>query len=145
MLTLPIFFGTWAGRIRVPRRRQKNGKITVFKGRKARLNHAIFQTLALKGPQTIYDLHKILKTQRKQRQLRYSSLNKRVRSLEESGYIKKIGAKKTKAGFESTIYDLTAKAYLATILNSISLNELIKKTDETMATQILTDILQLKF
>jgi hypothetical protein len=82
-----------------------------------------------------------VKTTRRKSQVRYSSLNKRVRSLEESGYIKSIGVKKTKAGFEATIYDLTAKAYLATLLNTINLNELINQTDETTATQILTDIL----
>ena len=125
----------------MPRRRRKNSNISVFKGRKAKLNYLIFQTLALKGPQTIYDLHKILKSKRKQRQIRYSSLNKRVRSLEESDYTKKIGAKKTKAGFESVIYDLTAKAYLAILLNSININELINQTDETTATQILTNII----
>jgi DNA-binding MarR family transcriptional regulator len=125
---------------RVPSRRRENGRISVFKGRKAKLNHLIFRTLSLKGPQTIYDIHKILKTTRRKRQVRYSSLNKRVRSLEESGYIKKIGAKKTQAGFEAVIYDLTARAYLATLLNSINLNELVEQADETTATQILTDI-----
>lgn len=64
-----------------------------------------------------------------------------MRSLEESGYIKKIGAKETKAGFKATIYDLTAKAYLATLLNSINLNELINQIDETTAIQILTNII----
>ena len=124
----------------MPRRRQKNGKISVFTGRKAKLNHAIFQILALKGPQTIYDLHRTLKIRRKQSQVRYSSLNKRVRSLEDSGYVKKIGTKKTRAGFEATIYDLTARAYLATLLNSINLNELIKQADDNTATQIIADI-----
>jgi len=125
---------------RVPSRRRENGRISVFKGRKAKLNHLIFRTLALKGPQTIYDIHKILKTTRKQRQVRYSSLNKRVRSLEESGYIKKIGVKKTQAGFDATIYDLTARAYLAILLNSINLNELVEQADDTTATQIITDM-----
>lgn len=125
----------------MPRHRRKNSNISVFKGRKAKLNNLIFQTLALEGPQTIYDLHKILKTKRKQRQLRYSSLNKRVRSLEEDGYVKKVGVQKTKAGFEAVIYDLTAKVYLATLLNTINLNELIKQADETTATQILSDII----
>jgi len=60
--------------------------------------------------------------------------------LEDSGYVKKIGAKKTRAGFEATIYDLTARAYLATLLNNINLNELIKQADDTTATQILADI-----
>jgi DNA-binding PadR family transcriptional regulator len=125
----------------VPRRRGTNGRISVFKGRKAKLNHIIFQILALKGPKTIYDIHKIVKTQKKLKHVRYSSLNKRVRSLEKSGYIKKFGVKETKAGFEATMYDLTAKAYLATLLNTINLYKLIDQTDETTATRILSDIL----
>jgi DNA-binding MarR family transcriptional regulator len=125
----------------VPRRRRTDGKISVFKGRKAKLNHAIFQALALKGPQTIYGIHKIVKTQRKLRHIRYASVNKRVRSLEESGYVKKIGAKKTKSGFEANMYELTARAYLATLLNSLNLNQLIKQTEETAATIILSDII----
>jgi hypothetical protein len=125
----------------VPRRRGNNGRISVFKGRKAQLNHAIFQTLALKGPQTIYNIHKIVKTQRKLKHVRYATLNKRVRSLQKSDYIKKSGVKKTKAGFKATLYELTTRAYLATLLNSINLNQLIKQTDETTATTILSDII----
>jgi DNA-binding Lrp family transcriptional regulator len=125
----------------VPRRRRTDGRIAVFKGRKAKLNHAIFQTLALKGPQTIYDLHKVVKTQKKLKHVRYASLNKRVRSLQKSGYIKKFGVKKTKAGFQATVYELTSRAYLAMILNSINLNELIIQADETTTTQILSDII----
>ena len=112
----------------MPRRRQNNGKISVFKGRKARLNHSIFQILALEGPQTIYDLHKTLKTKQKQSQIRYSSLNKRVRSLEDSGYVKKIGAKKTRAGFEATIYNLTARADILLIKRD-SQNKVQQKTN----------------
>jgi DNA-binding PadR family transcriptional regulator len=125
----------------VPRRRGTNDRISVFKGIKARLNHAIFQTLALKGPQTIYDIHKIVKTQKKLKHVRYAALNKRVRSLEKSGYIKKIGVKKTKAGFKANIYELTARAYLATLLNSINLNQLVKQTDETAVIIILSDVI----
>lgn len=125
----------------MPRRRRNNGRISVFKGRKAKLNHLIFQTLALKGPKTIYDIHKIVKTQKKLKHIRYASLNKRVRSLEKSGYIKKFGVKKTKAGFKAALYELTTRAYLATLLNSINLNQLVKQTDETTATIILSDII----
>jgi DNA-binding Lrp family transcriptional regulator len=125
----------------VPRHRGNNGRISVFKGRKAKLNHAIFQTLALKGPQTIYDIHKTVKAQKKLKHVRYSSLNKRVRSLEKSGYIQKYGIKKTKAGFKATLYELTARAYLATLLYSINLNQLVKRTDETAPTIILSDII----
>jgi DNA-binding PadR family transcriptional regulator len=129
----------------VPRRRRTDGRISVFKGRKARLNHAIFQTLSLKGPKTIYDIHKIVKTRKKLKHVRYATLNKRVRSLEKSGYIKKYGFKKTKAGFQANIYELTTKAYLATLLNSVNLNQLVKQTDETTAIIMLSDFIMARF
>jgi len=124
----------------VPRRKRKTGRISVFKGRKARLNRAIFHVLAGKGPLTIYDIHKIMKTQRRLRHVRYPSVNKRVRSLEETGYIKKIGYKKTKVGFKASIYELTTRAYLAILLDSINLDELVMRVDEANASAILASV-----
>jgi DNA-binding Lrp family transcriptional regulator len=121
----------------VARLKGKGGRISVFKGREAKLNYAIFHILALKGPQTIYDIHKQVKTRKRLRYARYATVNKRVRSLKESGYIKKIGSKKTKAGFKASIYELTAKAYLAILLNSINLDELVMRADEATASAIL--------
>jgi len=126
----------------VPSRKKQRGRISVFKGRKAKLNRAIFHVLALKGPQTIYDIHKTVKTQRRLRHVRYASVNKRVRSLEESGYINKIGVKKTKAVSEAIIYALTARAYLAILLNSINLDEFVMRADEATASTILGDIMR---
>jgi len=125
----------------VPRRKRQTGRISVFKSRKARLNRAIFHILAGKGPLTIYDMYKIMKTRRRLRHVRYASINKRVRSLEETGYIKKIGVKKTKTGSEAIIYDLANRAYLAILIDSINLNELVMQADETTASAILGDIL----
>ena len=113
------------------------GRISVFKGHEARLNQAIFHTLALKGPLTIYDIHKEVKAQRGLRQTRYASVNKRVRVLEESGYIKKVGIKKTKAGFEASIYELNVKGYLAIFLNQINLDDFLKRVDDAAASTIL--------
>jgi len=121
----------------VERSKRNCGRISVFKGREARLNFAVFHILALKGPQTIYDIHKEVKAQRGLRQTRYASVNKRVRLLEESGYIKKIGVKKTKAGFEASIYELSARAYLAILLNSINLEDSLMRVDEATASTIL--------
>jgi len=126
----------------VPRRNKKTGRISVFKGRKAKLNRAIFYILAGKGPHTIYDIHRALKTQRRLRHIRYPSVNRRVRSLEEKGYIKKIGIKKTKTGSEAIIYELTARAYLAILLNSINLDDLIMRVDKATATSILGDVIR---
>ena len=128
-------------RSHVAGRKGERGRISVFKGRKAKLNRAIFQTLAVKGPQTIYDMYKIVKTHRRLRHVRYASVNKRVRSLEETGYIKKIGVKKTKTGSQAIIYDLAARAYLAMLLNSIKLDKLVMQVDEVAALIILGDII----
>jgi Fe2+ or Zn2+ uptake regulation protein len=125
----------------VAKHKDKTGRISVFKGREAKLNRAIFQILALKGPLTIYDIHKEVKARRGLRRTRYATVNKRVRSLEESGYITKVGLKKTKAGFEASIYELTARAYLAILLNSINLNELVTRVDESAASAILTAVI----
>ena len=122
------------------RREDKSGRISVFKGREAKLNRAIFHILALKGPLTIYSIHKEVRTRRRLRRTRYASVNKGVRSLAEAGYIKKKGVKKTKAGFEASIYDLNAKAYLAILLNSINLEDLLKRVDEATASAIIAAI-----
>ena len=123
------------------RRKGKTGRISVFKGREAKLNRAIFHVLALKGPLTIYDIHKKVKARRGLRRTRYATVNKRVRSLEELRYVKRIGVKKTKAGFEASIYELTTNAYLAILLNSINLDELLMRVDDARAQTILVAIL----
>ena len=117
--------------------KRKRAELSVFKGREAKLNHAIFQILALKSPQTIYDIHKEVKTQRRLRHVRYATVNKRVRALQESGYVKKTGVKKTKAGFKASVYELTAKAYLAMLLDSINLEDLLVHVDEVTTLTIL--------
>ena len=129
--------GDW----RVERSKRNCGRILVFKGREAKLNFAVFQALALKGPQTIYDIHKELKAQKGLRYIRYASVNKRVRLLKESGCINKIGVKKTKAGFQASVYELTARAYLAMLLNFINLDDLLMRVDEATASAILAAII----
>jgi len=117
-------------KLRVARDKSKNEKISVLKGRQAKLNYAIFHILALKGPLTIYDIHKEVKIRRRLKHLRYATVNKRVRALEESGYIKKIGVKKTKAGFEAAIYELTARAYLAVLLSQINMDRFLEEAED---------------
>jgi hypothetical protein len=119
----------------------KNTKLSVFKGREAKLNHAIFQSLALKGAQTIYDIHKQVRSIKRLRFTRYASVNKRVRVLVEAGYVVRVGMKNTKAGFEAAMYELAARAYLVTLLSSTSLEDLIMQLDEAMTTTILASII----
>jgi Trm5-related predicted tRNA methylase len=115
----------------------KNTKLSVFKGREARLNRAIFQSLALKGAQTIYDIHKHMRTFRGLKYTYYGNVNKRVRALRQQGYVKEVNVKSTKAGFEATEYELTTRTYLALMLDSTNLEDLLNRMDEDIALEIL--------
>jgi len=114
----------------VERSKRNRGRISVFKGREARLNFAVFHILALKGPQTLYEAFKEVKTQKGLKNTKYTNVNRRVRILEESGYLEKVGTRKTQAGFQATLYQITARAYLAFLLNQINLDDFIATADE---------------
>ena len=60
----------------------------------------------------------------------YNTVNRRVRALEEHGYIEKSGERKTKTGFVAKLYLLTARAYLATLLNRTDLDDFIEKASD---------------
>jgi len=126
----------------VAKGKARSGRLSVFKGREARLNRAIFHILALKGPQTIYDIHKQIRATRSLRYTHYASVNKRTKALEEQSLVKKVGIKKTKAGFEVVLYESTARAYLYLLLSSINLEDLIARFDDATASAFLALILQ---
>jgi hypothetical protein len=121
----------------VARKKSKGTELAVFKGREAKLNRAIFQSLALKGPQSIYDLHKTVRNYSGLRHTHYGNVNKRVWALKEQNYVKTAGIQKTKAGFKAAIYELTIKAYLSTVLSSTNLENLLNQIDEGTATEFL--------
>jgi hypothetical protein len=121
-------------------RPKAGAKLSVFKGREAKLNRAVFQSLALKGVQTIYDVHKHVRTCRGLKDTYYGNVNKRVRALQQQGYLKEVSIKSTKAGFEATEYELTTRVYLALMLDSISLEYLLNRMDEDVASEILAAI-----
>ena len=60
-----------------------------------------------------------------------------MRDLQHLGYAKEARVKNTKAGFEATEYELTARAYLALMLDSIKLEDLLDRIDEDVALEIL--------
>jgi len=59
----------------------------------------------------------------------------------EDSKFSKTGVKKTKAGFKASIYELTARAYLAILLNSINLDELVTRVDEATVSAILVAVM----
>ena len=62
----------------------------------------------------------------------YNTVNRRVRALEEHGYIKKKAVKeKTKTGFAAKLYQLTARAYVAMLLKMIDLGNFLNEASES--------------
>jgi len=118
--------GDW----RVAKGKRNCGRISVFKGREAKLNFAVFQVLALKGPLTIYEISKEVKAKKGLKHTKYTNVNRRVRMIEEDGYIEKVGARKTQAGFQAAFYQLTTRAHLAILLNKVNLDNFIQKAIE---------------
>jgi len=114
----------------VERGKRNSGRISVFKGREAKLNKAIFHILALKGPLIIYDIHKEVKAQKGLKHTKSTNVLRRTRVLEESGYLEKAGTRKTLPGSERALYRLSSKAYLALLLNKINLDSFIQTADE---------------
>ena len=121
--------------------KDKSGRLSVFKGREARLNKAIFHTLAHRSPLTIYEITKEVKDQRGLKHTKYTNVNRRARVLEEYGYIEKAGTRKTQAGFQAAIYQLTARAYLAILLNKVNMDNYIQKASEESALSMLATLI----
>jgi hypothetical protein len=109
--------------------RRKSGKLQVFKGREAKLNRAIFHILALKSPQTTWDIFRQFKKQKEMADLRYWVLIRRVRALQKLDYLMKVGERKTSPGSETALYQLTPRAELAMALDQTNLDKFIREAD----------------
>ena len=66
-----------------------------------------------------------------------------MQALEETGYLRRTDIKETKAGFKANIYELTARAYLAIVMNSIDPEELVVRLDDTATLTMLTAMISL--
>ena len=124
--------------------KRKSGRLQVFKGREAKLNSAIFRILALKGPLTIYEVCKEVRALRQLKHTKYTNVNRRVRALQHSGYLEKAGVRKTQAGFQATLYQLSTRGYLALMLNQIGMETILQKADKTTILSLLAALSSIK-
>jgi hypothetical protein len=107
------------------RKKCMGSELSVFKGREAKLNLAIFFILALSDPLTITELQKQVSKDRKLEGTYYASLTKRLRALVDDEYLKE-----NKIGSKAATYQLSNKAYLAMFLDSNSIQEILDKASE---------------
>jgi predicted transcriptional regulator len=127
----------------VPRRKRESIRLSVFRGREARLNRALIQALAVKEPQTTHQLFTKIGLIRELKGTSYSTVNKRVRSLVKAGYLKKVKVKQRAGGF-SNYYELRPKVYLAQYLASNNIYNLFEEADDQLSHTFLAAFLEAK-
>src|SRR5208337_2158784 len=91
--------------------------LSVFKGREAHLNRAIFRVLAVDGPKTISELQKQLCRQKGLGSIYYASVYKRLCCLEKAGYVESTLVEASESESRAKFYELSTKAYLALFLS----------------------------
>jgi hypothetical protein len=94
----------------------------------------------MNGPENLYGILKQIKFFRGLKGTRHASVGKRIRILEETGFVRKAGFKKTKAGIETPIYEVTAKALIALLLDKFSLEELLNRLNESLIFQTIVTV-----
>jgi DNA-binding PadR family transcriptional regulator len=124
----------------VPKKKSDTVRLSVFKGREAKLNRAIFQVLKEEAPQAMWDILRKIRKMRGLKHTKYAVINKRINALEAEGYLKKTGERETKHGGKTALYEISAKAKLAIKLCSQPLDDRIDKLDEDSALIILNAI-----
>ena len=127
----------------MPTRNSETVRLSVSKGREASLNRALIQALISKEPQTTNQLFTKIAQIEEFKDISYSTVNKRVRSLEQSGYIKKVLVKKRVGGL-SNYYELRPKVYLAQFLASNNIYKLFEQADDQLSLTFLAAFIKAK-
>ena len=128
----------------MPGTKQLFEKISVFKGKQAALNLAIFEEIS-NSPLIIYDITKRVKEQKPFCRLKPSMVGRRVRNLVNQGYLEIAGSRDTKPGPHASLYQLTTRAQVALYYNMVSREKFLKEADEeTLTAEIATLKLFLK-
>ena len=120
----------------------KGTELEVFKGKKADLTHAILQILSNEAL-VKYDVHKRILGQGF-KDTHYGTVKKKIKILEETGYLEQAGVRKTQPGNEGILYQATFKALAALKLKTIDLDDLFRQMDEETASDLLALLAQTK-
>ena len=118
-------------------------ELSVFKGREAKLNRAIFQILSTKEPLAIWDLFSNIAKLRGLKRKRYAVVEVRVKALEAQGYLAVAGERDTKQGNKTSLFKLTAKAKLALEIGPRTIDDVLRELNEETALMMLKILLRL--
>jgi hypothetical protein len=120
----------------VPKSRRETVRLSILSDRGAKLNRAVIRAFGSeKSLSTRQIYHKIIQN-RELRKTSYSTVNKRVRNLEQSGYLRKASTKPRPGGL-TNYYELRPKTYLAMFFDSNPIEHLLEDISDESALAIL--------
>ena len=121
----------------------RNGKpkLSVFKGREAKLNKAILFVLTNESPLSIRQVCKRVRSLRDLRYTKYRVVNRRMKALQREGYLELVEVKRTRQGFQSKHYEPTIRSYIALTMKIVNLNTFIQSAEETEMTTRLAALM----
>ena len=111
----------------MPRPKSEKVRLSVFRGKEAKLNHAILCFLKQKSLQTAWEIFVQFKKQKEMADLTYTTILRRMAALQSQDYIMNVGEKDTMPGTETALYQLSPRAELAITLSEINLDKFVKK------------------
>jgi hypothetical protein len=119
------------------RKKNKGTDLSVFKGREAKLNRAVFKALFEESPLVIYDITRLIRRQRYFGHTKYTNVSRRVKALEQKGFVRVTGSRLLQAGSWGNLYQLTTRAYVAFLLSEVHPDNFIREADEeTLITEL---------
>jgi hypothetical protein len=122
------------------RKRGRGTELEVFRGREAKLNRVIFMVLDSKNSLTSYDMYLAIRRIKGFRHTKRQTVDRRMKTLCEQGWIIKYGVRPSKAHFLSPLYTLSIRAQAALSLKKTDLNVFLKVAQETEL-EIIVDVL----
>jgi len=120
------------------RNKSKGTRLKVFSGREARLNRVIFMVLDAKKLVTSYDM--FLETRRIKgfRHTKYSSVDRRMKALQQQHWITRKGTRRTQPGSDSPLYELSSQGQTAIEIDKVNMNDFLKNAKEDLLLELRT-------
>jgi DNA-binding PadR family transcriptional regulator len=118
--------------------KHKDARLSVFKGREARLNLVIFTILDAKKLLTSYDMYLEIRRIKGFRHTKYPSVDRRMKALHQQHWITRKGTRRTKPGFDSPFYELSSKGRTAIEIDRANINDFLKNAEEELLLELRT-------
>jgi predicted transcriptional regulator len=125
----------------VQKDKDESFKLSIFKGREAKLNRAIINVFESEEKKSTRQIYKKIIQNKELKNTNYSTVNKRIRNLEKTGFLKKTLTQKRSGGI-TNYYQLQTKSLLAKFLDDHNAKDLFENISDESAIEILNVLIK---